>query len=137
MELTSTRCLLGFAAWTVLHVGYIVGARVVQIARGRKASTFPSGQIHEGSPLYQRVLRSHSNCLENLPLFAIVVILNKVLGAPNIDGLSQIYLGARIGQSVAHVASGSEMAINVRAAFFLIQHVVLILAGIRTLPSTA
>jgi uncharacterized MAPEG superfamily protein len=104
----------------LLGVGF---SRVGEVLSGKKkANEFPSGVPH-GGDAYWRLNRAHMNCVENLPLFASVVLVATVAGvkAPLLDTLARVYLGARIGQSVTHVSSGSVMAVNVRFTFFLVQ----------------
>jgi uncharacterized MAPEG superfamily protein len=116
-------CLSGFVAWTVTLLSGIGIARVAAVVRGEKqANEFPSGVPHGGDG-YWRLNRAHLNCVENLPLFAAVVLVATVAGvkAPLLDTLARVYLGARIGQSLAHVSSGGVLAVNVRFTFFLVQ----------------
>ena len=116
-------CLLGFVAWTIILLFGLAGARLSQVATGAKQpNEFPSGVPH-GSDAYWRLNRAHLNCVENLPLFASVVVVGTLAGlkAPLFDTFSQVYLAARIGQTVTHLSSGSVMAINVRFTFYLTQ----------------
>jgi uncharacterized MAPEG superfamily protein len=116
-------CLLGFVAWTLLLLLAVGIARVGAVLRREKrANEFPSGVPH-GSDAYWRLNRAHLNCVENLPLFATVVLVAAVAGvkAPILDTLSCLYLAARVGQSIAHVSSGSVLAVNVRFTFFIVQ----------------
>jgi uncharacterized MAPEG superfamily protein len=116
-------CLLGFVTWTLVLLLGVGFSRVGAVLGGRKkANEFPSGVPH-GGDAYWRLNRAHMNCVENLPLFASVVLVATVAGlkAPILDTLARVYLGARIGQSVTHVSSGSVMAIKVRFTFFLVQ----------------
>jgi uncharacterized MAPEG superfamily protein len=116
-------CLAGFVVWTLLLLLGVAGARVSKVLSGQAtAADFPSGVPH-GSDAYWRLNRAHLNCLENLPVFAAVVLVATVAGirAPVLDTLARLYLGARVGQSLTHIASGSVMAVNVRFTFFLVQ----------------
>jgi len=116
-------CLFGFILWTVLLLIAIGAARVAQILAGKaRASDFTSGIPH-GGDRYWRLNRAHMNCLENLPLFSAVVLTGAVIGAdaPLLDRFSELYLVARVGQSLTHISSGSERAIQVRFAFFTFQ----------------
>ena len=63
------------------------------------------------------------NCVENLPLFGAVVLAGHVTGltAGTFATLAQVYVLARVAQSLIHIASGSVMAINARFACFLVQ----------------
>jgi len=114
--------------WTVLLMVAVLATRAAEIAGGRaRPSEFPSGTPH-GGDRYWRLNRAHMNCLENLPLFAAVVLTGAVIGAdsPRLDQLALVFLGARVAQSAVHVASGSDAAVNVRFAFFAVQIVCLI-----------
>jgi hypothetical protein len=54
-----------------------------------------------------------------------VVLVGAVSGLtdPTFDTLAQVYLGARIGQTLVHLSSGSAMVVNVRFTFFVVQAV--------------
>jgi uncharacterized MAPEG superfamily protein len=121
-------CLVGFVAWTIFLLLAIAFTRVGAVLAGtKKANEFPSGVPH-GGDAYWRLNRAHMNCLENLPIFGALVLVATVAGlrAPLLDTVAKIYLAARIGQSVTHVASGSVIAVNVRFTFFVVQVVCLI-----------
>ena len=116
-------CLAGFVAWTLVLLIAVAVARVGAVLRGEKRpGDFPSGVPH-GGDAYWRLNRAHLNCIENLPLFGAVVLVATIAAvkAPVLDTLARTYLGARVGQSLAHVASGGVVAINVRFGFFLVQ----------------
>lgn len=121
-------CLLGFVAWTLVLLVALASVRVGAVLAGRAAPTdFPAGVPH-GSDANWRLNRVHLNCIENLPLFASVVVVATFAGLrlPILDTLAQVYLGARIGQSVTHLISANPVAINVRFTFFLIQFACLV-----------
>ena len=125
-------CLLGFVAWTLVLLVALAFARVSKVLAGSaRATDFPSGVPH-GSDAYWRLNRAHLNCLENLPLFASVVLIGTAIGlrTPVLDTLARVFLVARVGQSLAHLSSGSALAVNVRFTFFLIQFVCLVWFGL-------
>lgn len=116
-------CLVGFVSWTLVLLTLIGFARVSKVVAGTaKPTDFTAGVPH-GSDAYWRLNRAHLNCLENLPLFASVVLVATVAGIHSLtlDTLARVYLGARVGQSLAHLSSGGTVAVNVRFAFFLTQ----------------
>ncbi len=116
-------CLLGFASWTLVLLLGIAVFRVTQVMTGQKKPTeFPAGVPH-GGDLYWRLNRAHLNCTENLPIFGAVVAVGTLAGVtwPLFGLLSQVYLGARVVQSLIHVASGSTVAVNARFAAFIVQ----------------
>jgi uncharacterized MAPEG superfamily protein len=116
--------LLGFTVWTMLIVVVGVGGpRLTAIGRGQaKPSSFNPAVPH-GSDRYQRTLRAHANCVENLPVFAALVLLGGALGmsGPWFEVAALIVLPARILQSASHIASGRNRAILARFAFFSVQ----------------
>ncbi len=59
-----------------------------------------------GSDWYQRAMRAHANCIENLPVFGVIVFAAYVAGVstPSIDTMCRVILIARVTQSIIHVA---------------------------------
>jgi uncharacterized MAPEG superfamily protein len=68
-------------------------------------------------------MRAHLNCVENLPLFASLVLLGSSLGVASsaFQLAALVVLPARIGQSVAHLASGRNRAVLIRFYFYSVQ----------------
>jgi uncharacterized MAPEG superfamily protein len=99
--------LLGFAGWTVLLLSATVGVyRWTRILSGRASvSSFRADQM-EGEDWYQRSMRAHANCIENLPVFGAIVLALDVgdVGGPVINVLSILVLISRVLQSLVHVS---------------------------------
>lgn len=115
--------LLAFVAWSILLVLGIGAVRITQVLTGeKKPNEFPSGSPH-GSDRYWRLNRAHANALENLPIFAAIVLTGAALGVSSgrLAQLSEVLVGARVAQSIFHVASGSSTAVNLRFAAFATQ----------------
>ena len=72
---TPLQCLVAFALWTLALVLVGVGPwRIGQVLMNKvRPNSFPSGQPH-GPEWYQRLNRAHANAVENLPVFAALVI---------------------------------------------------------------
>lgn len=121
-------CLLGFVSWTALvAVVGIMGPRVFAVATGNApAEGFPADVPH-GPDRYRRTMRAHLNCVENLPLFAAVVLTGTVVhaGSPRMDTLAISYLAARVVHTLMHIASNSPAAIKVRFTCYVAQLVCL------------
>jgi len=118
-------CLLGFATWTVLLVLAVGFWRVRLVLSGHMApNAFPSGTPH-GSERYWRLNRAHMNAVENLPLMASVVLAGSFAGVttPLFSTLAQVYLTARIVQSLVHISSNSPLVINLRFTALFVQFV--------------
>ena len=122
---TALWCLLGFASWTVLLVVSVGLWRVGLVFAGKVAANeFPSGAPH-GGDRYWRLNRAHMNTAENLPLMASVVLVGTFAGVttPLFATLAQIYLAARVVQSLVHIASNAVMVVNLRFTALIVQFV--------------
>ncbi len=99
--------LLGFATWTLLLLLFTVGVyRWSRILTGRvPISEFRADQV-EGKDWYRRAMRAHANCVENLPVFASLVLVLYVsgVGGTAVAAWSIVILVARVLQSLIHVA---------------------------------
>src|SRR5262245_6228214 len=107
---TPVAVLVGFAGWTLATLMVPIGwYRWRLILSGRAGiNEFERDSIHN-TGWYQRALRAHANCLENLPLYTVLVVAMIVTGAthPALDTLALVLLAARIAQTATHV--GFEM----------------------------
>ena len=120
---TPLYALIGFVFWTSFLLVGIAAMRVSKVVAGQAGpGDFPAGVQH-GSDFYWRWNRAHANCLENLPIFGAVVLAAAAAGfaSPGFDTCARVFMGARIGQSVAHISSGSAPAVNIRFGFYLVQ----------------
>ncbi len=125
--------LIGFVFWTIILLFGVAAARTMAVMKGEaQPNEFPAGVPH-GSDFYWRLNRAHMNCLENLPLFAAVVLAGSVsnLDSESFHSMARIFVIARVAQSLVHLSSGSSIAINIRFAFFLTQIVCLILMSLQ------
>jgi uncharacterized MAPEG superfamily protein len=116
--------LVGWAAWAMLLALAIVGARAVEVLRGRKRTNEFPGGVQHGGDAYWRLNRAHVNTVENLPIFAAVVLVGTLVHVypGTFNTLALVALGARVAQSLVHLSSGSAAAVNVRVTAFLTQH---------------
>ena len=117
--------LLGFAVWTLLLLFTTVGVyRWSRILTGRTRISEWRADEQQGSEWYRRAIRAHMNCVENLPVFAAIVLCATATGADNrfLDLLAGVILVARICQTTVHLAfTPSDVAASVRFAFFFVQ----------------
>jgi uncharacterized MAPEG superfamily protein len=136
----SLYALLGFATWTMLVVVVGIGVpRVTAVLARRAAPKSFMADVPHGSDRYRRTMRAHANCVENLPIFAALVLIARVtsLESALFETLAVVVLPARVAQTTIHVASGSNKAVIARFWFFSIQLVcfgsmALILAFLRS-----
>jgi uncharacterized MAPEG superfamily protein len=117
--------LLGFALWTAAVLVLAIGTyRFSHILTGRAGmASFPADG-REGAAWYQRAMRAHANCIENLPLFTVVVFALTASGITSdaANAMAAAALGARICQSLVHIATvQTDRVVTVRFTFFFLQ----------------
>jgi uncharacterized MAPEG superfamily protein len=93
------------------------------VSSGVPITAFTAGQPHPGPALYQRILRAHANCAENLPVFAALVLAHSLARgvAPSVAPAATLILHARVAQSLAHWTSTSPTWVGIRFGFFALQ----------------
>lgn len=114
--------LIGFTAWTLLLVVLVVGWRAVEVLRGKPANSWTRGTTTEQPSFIKRAEHAHLNTLENLPIFAAIVLVAQALEkSALVDSVAAWILYARIAQSVTHLIGVSHWLVLIRATFFSIQ----------------
>lgn len=130
---TPVAVLLCFAAWTVLTLFGTIGVyRWSRILTGRAALSEWRADLPQGSETYQRAMRAHMNCVENLPLFGAIVVALVATGLRSslIDALCIAVLLARISQTLIHIAAPStNVWAGLRFSFFLAQIICMVIIG--------
>jgi len=125
--------LLGFCGWTFTLLGVGVGVwRWALIFAGSAAITdFPADRPHGGDG-YRRVVRAHANCLETLPVFAVVVLITEMIHVHGrlLDTLACTVMVARVLQSSVHILFVERSrTVATRFSLFLIQFVAIVWMG--------
>jgi uncharacterized MAPEG superfamily protein len=117
--------LLGFAAWTILTLFGSIGVyRWSRILTGRASIAEWRADIPQGCDWYQRAMRAHMNCIENLPIYTALVVALICTGLQSaiIDDLAIATLAARVAQTLTHITLPSTNAATaLRFAFFFAQ----------------
>ena len=124
----SAIALLGLVAWPLLLMFLIINQRGLLVLGGRmKVNAFAPDGSNTPSAFGQRLVRSHANCLENLPGQAAVLLFAMLAGQTALtDPLALGLLAARVLQSLVHLLSTAPLFVWLRFASYLVQ--VLILA---------
>ena len=126
--------LLGFAGWTLLTLFGSIGVyRWSRILTNRASIAEWRADLPQGSDWYQRAMRAHMNCVENLPVYAAIVVALMASGLQSavVDRLSITMLAARIAQTISHIAlPPTNAAASLRFALFLIQAICMITMGV-------
>ena len=138
--------LLGFAAWTLLILIASIGVyRWSRILTGRASMAEWRTDLPQDSDLYQRAVktqsggwyqratRAHMNCVENLPVYASIVVVLVATGLQSsiIDRLSVIMLAARVVQTLIHIfMQPTNTATSLRFTFYFVQALCMIAMGV-------
>jgi len=117
--------LLAFAMWSVAILVFAIGFyRFSRIFTGRAGmASFPADG-REGAAWYQRAMRAHANCVENLPLFTAVVFALYAIGITSAatDAMAGVAMAARIVQSLVHISTEqTDRIVTIRFTFFFVQ----------------
>lgn len=117
--------LLLFALWTISLLSMTIGVyRWSRILTGRATIREWRADEEQGSDRYRRAMRAHANCVENLPIYAAVVVALLATNTESmwLDWLAVVLLGARIAQSIIHIGPPqTELVAGFRFAFFAVQ----------------
>jgi uncharacterized MAPEG superfamily protein len=126
--------LLGFAGWTLIILLLSVGVyRWSRILTGRKAIGEFRADGTDGADWYKRATRAHANCIENLPVYAAIVLAARCanLDDPLLDTLACVLLVARVIQSLVHISFvQTNTAVSVRFSFFFVQFICMAWMGV-------
>ena len=128
MTLTATAtALLGLVAWALLLIVLLVNQRGLLVLSGKMAvNAFNPDGSNTPSNFGQRLVRTHANCLENLPLQAAVLLYAMHAGQTALtDPLALLLLGARLFQSAMHLISTGPLFVWLRFAGLLAQMLIL------------
>ncbi|MBS0276949.1 MAG: MAPEG family protein [Proteobacteria bacterium] len=119
----SVIALVFYALWAIALVLMIAADRLLLVFRGQvKNNEFLAGVPH-GNESYWRINRAHLNTVENLPIFAVLVLSAWVAGVEDhvFNLLATLVLVFRIIQSIIHIISGDQIATWFRTASFAVQ----------------
>lgn len=121
----SIAAFLGYVTWMLVLLGLLASLRVNLSVSGKKApNSFDPGGA-DVSPFSNRLCRAHANCYESFPIFGGLLLLAIATDTTAVtDGLAYFLIGARVLQSVTHLASTSNFAVQVRFAFFVAQFLI-------------
>src|SRR6266404_5732369 len=114
--------LLLFAAWTLaLMLTYVFYRTGLVMAGQKRADSWTRGRPTDDLGFIVRAQHAHMNCVENLPVFAAIVLAAYALGRPAIaDHVAPYVLGARVAQSAVHLVGVSHWLVFIRGGLFTI-----------------
>jgi uncharacterized MAPEG superfamily protein len=103
------------------------------ILTGRASISEWRADMLQGSPWYQRAMRAHMNCIENLPVYTAitVVLVGTGITSDLIDMLCVTLLVARVCQTLVHIGPAqTNTVVAIRFTFFAVQAIAMISIGI-------
>lgn len=122
MSSASAIALTGFIAWALLLLVLMEALRSQLVLRGKVPANGFTPDNANLSPFMQRLARAHANCVENLPIQGGLLLVAIATGNTAVtDPLCLVLLGARVFQSLVHLASVSAVAVSIRFAAFAVQ----------------
>jgi uncharacterized MAPEG superfamily protein len=122
MSSPSAIAFTAFIAWTLLLLILMEVIRSQLVLRGEVPANGFTPDNANLSPFMRRLARAHANCLESLPIFGGLLLIAIATGSTSItDSLAFLLLGARVFQSLVHLASVSALAVTIRFTAFAVQ----------------
>ena len=114
--------LTGFVTWALLLLVLMEAIRTKLVMTGAVPANGFSPDNSNLSPFMQRLARAHVNCVEGLPIFGGLMLIAVIAGKSSVtDSLALVFLGARVLQSIIHLASLSATAVTLRFTAFAVQ----------------
>ncbi len=114
--------LTGFIAWALALLVLMETIRSKMVLTGEVPANGFDPANSTLAPFMQRLARAHANCVEGLPIFGGLMLVALVTGRSGVtDPLALVFLGARVVQSLIHLASLSNAAVTARFTAFAVQ----------------
>lgn len=135
--MTALQALVGFALWTLALITLVFLYRGLRFLRGTPINHWPRGnKPQDDASLVKRLEDAHANCMENLPVFAVLVLAASLMDKSNtIQTIAPFVLYARIGQTLAHLWGTDPLQVFVRASFWSVQLVICLWMAIQLLAA--
>jgi uncharacterized MAPEG superfamily protein len=117
------QALLGYALWTLLLLVCIVSYRgVLVLFAGKAIDSFPADEEPTGPDWSRRLIRAHLNCVENLPVAAVVILVAANTGhMDQANLLAPWVLVARVTQTSLHLLTVRPFVIWFRVTALMAQ----------------
>jgi uncharacterized MAPEG superfamily protein len=121
--MTGITALLLFAAWTLVLMFTYVGYRVALVLAMKKpANSWGRDDKVDDPGFIVRAKHAHLNALENLPVFAAIVLAAVALDKTGVvDPVAPWVLYARLAQSAVHLIGVNHWLVFIRANFLVVQ----------------
>jgi hypothetical protein len=114
--------LLGYISWTLVLLLALALYRTYLTQSGKFKGLRFQADGSDVPDFGNRLTRAQANCVECFSFIGGILLLAIASDSTAItNGLAYILLAARLGQSIVHLVSTTNMAIQARFVFFLIQ----------------
>jgi hypothetical protein len=114
--------LLGYITWILVLLLALASYRSYLSMSGSFAGLKFKADGTDVPDFGNRLTRAQANCVESFSFIGGVLLLAIATDSTAItNGLAYILLAARLGQSLVHLVSTSNMAIQLRFVLFLVQ----------------
>jgi uncharacterized MAPEG superfamily protein len=125
MHITGLSALLMFAVLPLVLMSLYVGYRVGNVLfAGMGADSWTRGATTPVPGFFVRAQNAQLNCLENLPVFAAIVMAAHFLARDSlVDSVAAPILLARVAQIATHLTGVNHTLVMIRATFFTVQAV--------------
>lgn len=125
MASPSLVALTVFILWALLLIALMEIIRSKLVLQGAVAANEFKPDNRNLSPFMQRLARAHANCIENIPVLGGLLLIAIASNREHVtDPLAYVLIGARVAQSLIHLASASSLAASLRFTAFLVQLVI-------------
>lgn len=121
--MTGMEALLYYVLLMIVLVLFYAGYRIPLVLSFKKpADSWTRGTPVDDPGIVTRASHAHANTVENLPLFAAVVLAAAAMNqSAVVDGFACYVLYARLAQVLVHLIGTSFILVLLRATFFLVQ----------------
>jgi uncharacterized MAPEG superfamily protein len=120
-QLSLLLCAMWTAGILIVAIGWYRWSRILL---GTAAiNSFPADDS-QGSDWYRRAMRAHANCIENLPVYGVVVYVLSVthVSSPWVDAMALLIVPSRLVQSLTHICFvQTARAVSIRFTAFSVQ----------------
>jgi len=114
--------LLGYIVWTLILLIALAGYRTSLVQTKQRRGLKFAADGSDVPDFGNRLTRAQANCSESFAIIGGALLYSLATGSTAItDTLALVLLSARIGQSIVHLISTSNLAIQIRFVLFLIQ----------------
>ena len=114
--------LLGYISWILVLLLALASYRTYLTQSGKFQGLKFKSDGSDVTDFGARITRAQANCVECFSFIGGVLLLAIATDSTAItNGLAYILFAARLGQSIVHLVSTSNLAIQVRFILFLIQ----------------